>query len=143
MIKITRIINCKESHKKDKDDNQNNEKKVVAKIRVKIRVRRLMIRMIRIMMILRITRIIHMKKMIEITSTSTSTSTGTRTRTIINVTIAFQSQKKLCCFIVLTNSHCPQLQCQLLSLVGALQLRNDLYKQHSSKMSNHPDIHIM
>ena len=36
------------------------------------------------MMILRITRIIHMKKMIEITKTGT--------RTIINVTIAFQSQ---------------------------------------------------
>ena len=46
-----------------------------------------MIRMIRIMMILRITRIIHTKKMIEITNTKT----GTRTRTIINVTIAFQS----------------------------------------------------
>ena len=41
-------------------------------------------------MIMRITRIIHMKKMIEITSTSTRISTGTRT--IINVTIAFQSQ---------------------------------------------------
>ena len=79
--------NCKESHKKDKDDNLNNKKKVVAKIRVKIRVRRWMIRMIRIMMILRITRIIHMKKMIEITSTGISTST----RTIINVTIAFRS----------------------------------------------------
>ena len=52
--------------------------------------------------VISITRIIHMKKMIEITSTSTSTGT----RTIINVTIAFQSQKKLCCFIVLTNSHC-------------------------------------
>ena len=61
----------------------NNEKKVVAKIRVKIRVRRLMIRMIRIMMILRITRIIHMERMIERKSTSTST--------IINITIAFQS----------------------------------------------------
>ena len=45
-----------------------------------------MIRMIRIMMILIITRIIHMKKMIEITSTNT------RTRTMINVTIAFQPQ---------------------------------------------------
>ena len=31
------------------------------------------------MMIMRITRIIHMKKMIERTSTSTNTSTGTRT----------------------------------------------------------------
>ena len=41
-------------------------------------------------MILRITRIIRMKRIIEITSTSTSTRTGTRT--IINVTIAFQSQ---------------------------------------------------
>ena len=40
----------------------NNKKKSVAKVRVKIRVRRLMIRMIRIMMILRITRIIHMNK---------------------------------------------------------------------------------
>ena len=39
-------------------------------------------------MILRMTRIIHMKKIIEITSTSTRTGTGT----IINVTIAFQSQ---------------------------------------------------
>ena len=47
-----------------------------------------MIRMIRIMMILRITRIIHMKKMIEITRTGTRISTST----IINVTIAFQSQ---------------------------------------------------
>ena len=66
-------------------------KKVAAKIRVKIRVKRLMIRMIRIMMILRVTRVIHMKKMIEITSTSTNTRTGTRT--IINVTIAFQSRE--------------------------------------------------
>ena len=57
---------------------------MAAKIRVKIRVRRLMIRMIRIMMILRITRIIHIKGMIERKSTST--------RTIINVTITFQSQ---------------------------------------------------
>ena len=48
--------------------------------------------MIRIMMILRITRIIHMKKMIEITSTRTSTRRGTGTGTIINVTIAFQPQ---------------------------------------------------
>ena len=44
-----------------------------------------MIRMIRIMMILRITRIIHMERMIE------RKSTRTRTRTIINITIAFQS----------------------------------------------------
>ena len=53
-----------------------------------------MTRMIRIMIILRITRIINIKKMIEIASTSTSTSkrTGTGTSTIINVTIAFQSQ---------------------------------------------------
>ena len=43
-------------------------------------------------MILRMTRIIHMKKMIEITSTSASTRTRTGTRAIINVTIAFQSQ---------------------------------------------------
>ena len=35
-------------------------------------------------MILRITRIIHMKKMIEITSTSTSTGTRTGTRTRAN-----------------------------------------------------------
>ena len=47
--------------------------------------------MIRIMMIFRITRLIHMKKMIERTRTSKSTSTRTGTRTIINVTIAFQS----------------------------------------------------
>ena len=43
-----------------------------------------MIRMIRIMLIMSISRIIHTKKMIERKSTSTST--------IINVTIAFQSQ---------------------------------------------------
>ena len=47
-----------------------------------------MIRMIRIMILLRITRIIHMKDMIEITSTNTRTGTST----IINVTIAFQPQ---------------------------------------------------
>ena len=41
-------------------------------------------------MILRITRIIDMKKMIEITRTSARIRTGTRA--IINVTIAFQSQ---------------------------------------------------
>ena len=40
-------------------------------------------------MILRITRIIHMKKMIEVTRTGTKISTST----IINVTIAFQSQE--------------------------------------------------
>ena len=45
--------------------------------------------MIRIMMILRITTIIHMKKMIEITSTNTRTETRTGISTIINVTIAF------------------------------------------------------
>ena len=39
--------------------------------------------MIRMIMILRITRIMHMKKMIEITRT------GTGTGTIINVTIVF------------------------------------------------------
>ena len=43
-------------------------------------------------MILSITRIIHMKKMIEITSTNTRTETRTGTSTIINVTIAFQPQ---------------------------------------------------
>ena len=47
--------------------------------------------MIKIMMIMRITRIIDMKRMIEITSTSTSTRRGTGTGTIINVKIAFQS----------------------------------------------------
>ena len=36
-----------------------------------------MIRMIRIMMILRITRIIHVKKMIQITRTGTKISTST------------------------------------------------------------------
>ena len=43
--------------------------------RVKIKVRTWIIRMIRIMMIMRITRIIHMKDMIERTSTRTGTST--------------------------------------------------------------------
>ena len=46
-----------------------------------------MIRIIRIMMILRITRMIDMKKMIEITCTSTNTRTGTRT--IMNKMINF------------------------------------------------------
>ena len=48
-----------------------------------------MIRMIRIMMILRITRIIHMKRMIQITRTGTKISASTT----INVTMAFQSQE--------------------------------------------------
>ena len=51
-----------------------------------------MTRMIRIMIILRITRIINIKKMIQRRNTSTSKRTGTGTSTIINVTIAFQSQ---------------------------------------------------
>ena len=48
-----------------------------------------MIRIIRIMMIMSITRIIHMKKMIERTRTGTKISAST----IINVTMAFQSQE--------------------------------------------------
>ena len=65
------------------------------------RVKREITLMIR--MIMSIKRIIHMKKMIEITSTSTRTrtETGARTRTIINC----QSQSYFC-FVVLTNSHC-------------------------------------
>ena len=43
-------------------------------------------------MILRITRIIHMKEMNEITSTNTRTETRTGISKIINVTIASQSQ---------------------------------------------------
>ena len=98
-----------------------------------------MIRLIRIMMILRITRIIRVKRMIERTRSSTSTRTGART--IINVTIAFQSQSKFC-FIVLTNSPSPQLECQPLYQVGDLQLQNDLSQQHNIELCKYADIHI-
>ena len=54
---------------------------------------------------------------------------------------SFQSQSQFWS-IVLTNSHC-QLQCQLLYQVGALQLPNDLHKQHNVKLSNHPDINMI
>ena len=78
--------------------------------------------------------------MIEITSTSTRK--GTRKGTIKNVTIAFQSQNQFWS-IVLTNSHCPQLERQLLYQVGDLQLPNDLREQHNIELSNQPNINVI
>ena len=62
-----------------------------------------MTRMIRIMIILRITRIIHMKKMIEITRISTSTNIRKGTRTIINKMITLSHKANIVVLSSLTH----------------------------------------